>query len=283
MSTNQIILSAPVIDGTYLTNPYFDFNGSSCDSTLISVPLLFGVNRDEGGVLGPFFQTTKLDVGITNLSQADGLDANAIISSNLFPLGNGPMPSNITLDIFNTTTRIYTDNSFRCANQFNAYAGVKSGIFPDIWFYEFNRTYQDPAYNTNGVCTAPKTPSHPYGDPSAEYFKCHAGDLANTFGNVARVGFPARDENDMPYAAKVVDYWTTFARNLNPNPDMGYLEARGYWSTIDQINFSGPWEKVVADEPMMMGLQWNGGMIPFADDAQCAVLGYPLDFLYSYP
>lgn len=238
-----------------------------------------GVNRDEGGVLGTLYNTTDLITGIDDLSASEGLNATEIISSNAFPLGNGPNLTNLTLDVFNTTTRIYTDNSFTCANQFTAYAGVKSGILPNIWFYEFNRTYQDPAYNTNGVCGAPITATHPHGDPSMEYFKCHAGDLANTFGNVARVGFPARDENDMPYAQMVVDYWTSFARNLNPNPDLEYLKVRGYWNTINQIAVSGAWAPVDAEKPMMMLLQWNGLMIPFKDEHQCAVLGYPLDYL----
>jgi hypothetical protein len=112
-----------------------------------------------------------------------------------------------------------------------------------------------------------------------EYFKCHAGDLANTFGNVARVGFPARDENDMPYAQMIVDYWTAFARNLNPNPDAEYLRVRGYWNTINQIAVSGAWAPVDSKKPTMMELQWNGLVIPFRDEQQCAVLGYPLDFL----
>jgi hypothetical protein len=106
-----------------------------------------------------------------------------------------------------------------------------------------------------------------------EYFKCHAGDLANAFGNVARVGFPARDENDMPFAQMVVDYWTAFARNLDPNPSLEYLKVRGYWNTINQIAVSGKWTPVDSKRPMMMELQWNGLMVPFKDEEQCTVLG----------
>lgn len=242
------------------------------------VPIVMGVNRDEGGVLGTVFPTTNLTTGILDLAASEGANASAILSSGLFPLGTS-QSNNATLDVFNTTTRIYTDESFRCFNQFEAYAGVQDGVLPNIWFYEFNRTYQDPGYDANHVCGAPKTPSHPNGDPSLEYFKCHAGDLANTFGNVARVGFPDRDGLDAPFGQLVTDYWTTFARNLNPNPDMGYLKARGYWNTINQIQVSGAWEKVDAGNPRMMELQWNSLMVPFRDVAQCAVLGYPLDFL----
>lgn len=241
---------------------------------------MLGVNRDEEGVLGTIYPTNNLSMGIEDLAAADHLNAIAIIDSHLFPLGTSiTNNNNATLDVFNTTTRISTDASFRCVNQFSAYAGVKNSVLPSTWFFEFNRTYQDPAYNPNGICAAPITPTHPYGDPELEYFKCHAGDLANTFGNVARVGFPDRDGKDAKFGQLVTDYWTAFARNLDPNPRMSYLKVRGYWNTIGQVEESGPWEKVVAEAPRMMELQWNSVMLPFRDTEQCAVLGFPLDYL----
>jgi carboxylesterase type B len=271
-----ISTSYPVVDGTYLTSDFIDLNSTS--RTTNRIPVVMGVNRDEEGVLGTVFPTTNLTTGIIDISLANHLNATKLLSSHLFPLGSSNT-NNATLDVFNTTTRISTDVSFRCFNQFEAYAAVKNGVLPDIWFYEFNRTYQDPGYNPNLICAAPVTPSHPYGDPSQEYFKCHAGDLANTFGNVARVGFPDRDGLDAKFGQLMVDYWTAFARTLDPNPNVGFLKARNYWSTINQIGGSGPWEKVVASEPRMMELQWNSRMMPFRDVEQCAVLGFPLDFL----
>ncbi|THY59427.1 alpha/beta-hydrolase [Aureobasidium pullulans] len=272
----KTVFNYPVVDGTYLVSEFIDLN-STTDITN-RVPVIMGVNRDEEGVLGTVYPTTNLTTGIDDIAAANHLNASDIPASDLFPLGTSDN-NNATLNVFNTTTRISTDVSFRCSNQFEAYAGVKDGVLPNIWFYEFNRTYQDPAYNPNLVCAAPVTPSHPYGDPSQEYFKCHAGDLANTFGNVARVGFPDRDGLDAKFGQLITDYWTSFARNLDPNPDMAYLKVRGYWNTIEQIEKSGAWEKVDVEQPMMMELQWNSVMMPFRDIEQCAVLGYPLDFL----
>ncbi|KAL9069210.1 MAG: hypothetical protein Q9157_006241 [Trypethelium eluteriae] len=272
------IANYPVVDGKYLTSPYFDFNSTSSASAINSVPVMIGVNRDEGGVLAPFFPTTSLTTGIHDIASAENLNASALISSGAFPLGNGPVPSNQSLNVFNTTTRIYTDASFRCSSQNTVVAGVRAGQLPDVWFYEFNRTYQDPAYNMNGVCLPAATPSHPDGDPSLEYFKCHAGDLANTFGNVARVGFPARDDNDLPFARLVVDYWTAFARQGDPNLDVEWLEARGYWSSIEQVGVSGSWPKVEVGSPQLMELQWNSFVRGFRDEEQCAVLGLGLDY-----
>ncbi|KAI9657176.1 MAG: hypothetical protein M1821_003343 [Bathelium mastoideum] len=269
------IANYPVIDGKYLTSAYFNFNTSN--STINSVPVMIGVNRDEGGVLAPFFPTTNLTTGIRDIAATESLNASAILASGAFPLGNGPVPSNASLDVFNTTTRIYTDASFRCSSQGSVYQGVRSGRLPHVWFYEFNRTYQDPAYNMNGVCLPAPTAAHPHGDPSLEYFKCHAGDLANTFGNVARVGFPARDENDMPFARLVVDYWTAFARQGDPNLDVEWLAARGYWSSIAQVGVSGSWPKVEIGAPQLLELQWNSFVRGFRDEEQCQVLGLGLN------
>ncbi|KAK5126825.1 hypothetical protein LTR08_004662 [Meristemomyces frigidus] len=168
--------------------------------------------------------------------------------------------TNQTLRVFNTTTRLVTDALFHCFNQFTAYAG-------------------DRGYNSNGVCLPPVTVTHPNGVPELEYFKCHAGGMSVTFGNWARVGLPARDQYDKPYTQVVVDYWTSFARNLNSNPDVEYIHIREYWDTLSQITVSGPWEAVKTSAPAMMELQWNSVMVPFPDAKQCAVLGQSLDAL----
>jgi hypothetical protein len=147
-----------------------------------------------------------------------------------------------------------------------------------ILTFHFKR-YQDPGYNYNGVCQAPITPTHPHGDPSLEYFKCHAGDLELNFGNFLRDGLPERDEFDLPFAQRLTDYWTSFGRTMNPNPDPAWLAARGYWSTLQQNDYAGEWEEVDASSPRMMLLQWNSAMVPFGDVEQCAVIGESLHSL----
>lgn len=92
-----------------------------------------------------------------------------------------------------------------------------------------------------------------------------------------RVGFPLRDANDLPFMQLTVDYWTAFARSGgNPNPDMGYLQARGYWNTIGQIQASGEWTPVNAQKPQFLNMMWNSYMMDFVDEEQCKVLGQPL-------
>ena len=274
----------PVVDGTYLLSPYINLNASAAGNVSSSVPVITGVNRDEAGVLIPLPSTTNYTQALYQLAAEESQDTPnvaAILSHlNDFPLGTGPSMNNTLLNqIFNSTVRVYTDTDFHCSDEYTALAAAHTGIWPKVFYYEFNRTYQDPGYNMNGVCQAPVTPTHPHGDPSLEYFKCHAGDLSNTFGTITYQGFPERDENDLPFSALMVDYWTSFARTLDPNPEPGFLQARGYWSSLEQTTTSGPWEAVDVNNPAMMELQWNSAMRPFPDGVQCAVLGQPLDYL----
>ena len=147
---------------------------------------------------------------------------------------------------------------------------------------EFNRTYQEPDYNTTGVCGAPVTVTHPYGNPELEYFKCHAGELLISFGTFSRSRYAEKDAHDIPFSQLVVDYWTSFASNLDPNPNLDYLRARGYWKLLASIDASGPRQPVDATKPELMLLQPQSTMSSFLDEAQCAVLGQPFDALLTY-
>ncbi|KAK3066993.1 hypothetical protein LTR53_016392 [Teratosphaeriaceae sp. CCFEE 6253] len=260
---------------------YIDLNASAAGNTSSSVPVISSVNRNEGGILMPLPTTTNYTEAILELTASQPQEAAAILANPAaFPLGTGPTFNNTALNqVFNTTVRISTDTGFHCSDEFTAIAAARTGIWPNVWFGEFNRTYQEPDYNTNGVRQAPVTPSHPFGDPELEYFKCHAGDLPITFGTFTYTDYPDRDAHDIPFSQLIVDYWTSFARTLDPNPDLAYLRARGYWDTINQITGSGPWETVDASQPMMMELQWNSAMRPFPDALQCGILGQPLDYL----
>jgi len=162
-------------------------------------------------------------------------------------------------------------------------AGVYNGIFPTVYVVQWNRSYQDPGYNSYNVCLPYPVPGYPHGNPTQdEYFKCHAGDLSFNFGNTNRVGFPERDENDTPFAQLTVDYWSAFARSGgDPNPDMGYLMSRGYWNTINQIGVSGQWEPVDAETPQsprLLQMMWNSYMTDFVQVQQCALVSQPLDY-----
>jgi hypothetical protein len=97
------------------------------------------------------------------------------------------------------------------------------------------------------------------------------------FGTVRRGGAPDRDGFDVPFMQLVIDYWASFARTGDPNPDKGFLVARGHTHTLSQVEKTGRWEAVKADNPTQRFLQWNGAQVPFGEGEVCKALGAPLD------
>ncbi|KAH8809183.1 Alpha/Beta hydrolase protein [Xylogone sp. PMI_703] len=264
-----------VVDGTYITS-----NGLPLDKSqpVANIHLMMGFMRDDGAAFIGYPTTTDLSSAIS----AQSFPANTIISSGEFP---EPVGQNATLDVFNVTARVATDAEFRCLDQATAYAGVVNGLFkPDVYFYEFNRSYQTaPSYDPNApVCDAPITPSHPYGNPDLEYFKCHSGELYFVFGTVLRMGLPLRDENDLPFEQFILDSWSSFARSYNPNPNLAFLAARGYSNTADELAAAGLWQPLSPEKYSFRELQWPSHQMDFRDGPQCDILGYPLDYYLNH-
>jgi len=262
-----------VVDGTYIVTPELVL---SQKGSLSDVHILQGLLRDDGGAITSYVQTTNLSQAIT----ADGFNTSVVTNSSLFPIPKG---ANATLNIWNVTARTATDTIFRCIDQASAYAGALNDVFaPNQYFYEFNRSYQTPNYDPNApVCDAPITPTHPYGDTEQEYFKCHSGELYFVFGNILRMGYNLRDDNDLRFSQFILDSWTSFARSYNPNPDQAFLKARGYTNTTLELDQAGEWSPVTKSNNgalSMRQLQWHGQQIDFRDVEQCAALGWPLDY-----
>ncbi|KAF3903553.1 Neuroligin-3 [Arthrobotrys entomopaga] len=260
----------PVVDNNLLKTTDLQVTGKGY---VANVPLLIGVNRDETGILlAPYYgvaddPATFLDyigqyVVFQNLS--------AFANSPLFP----PPPGDAVLSAFNLTQRVVTDGGYKCLTWATAYSAIKHKVLPKVFTYEFNRTYS-PTTFTNVVCEPPVSAAHPFGDPSAEYFKCHSGDLNFVHGELLYLARPIRDEFDIPFEQLVVDYWAAYVWNHDPNPKSGYLKARGYWGTLSQISTVGKWKAVNTREPSMMRLQWNGGSVEWDEKPQCEALGFP--------
>lgn len=258
-----------VVDGTYLTSDGLDFKHTN----LPDVHVLSGFMRDDGAAITSIIDTDNLTTSLND----DGFPAAPIVSSGLFPLPDG---QNETLNVFNVTARVATDTIFRCIDQASVYASLTFNTFaPNTYFYEFNRSYQTPGFDPNPpLCDAPVSASHPYGDPSQEYYKCHSGELYFVFGNVLRMGLHLRDGNDIPFSQFALDSWASFARSWNPNPDPGLLKARGYLNTLNELETAGPWLPVNKDSLQLRELEWPSKSIPFRDEEQCKLLGWPLDY-----
>ncbi|KIM96048.1 hypothetical protein OIDMADRAFT_132746 [Oidiodendron maius Zn] len=261
-----------VQDGTYVNTPYLILNGSG---HVANVHLTLGVMRDDAAALIPYPTTTN----ITQAIEEAGISPDFYINNTgLFPEPSG---ANATLDVFNVTAHMATDGELRCLDEAIAVAGVRNNIFKSVWFYEYTRSYQPLSFAVNTpVCQAPTDAGHPYGDTSMPYFRCHAGDVYYTFGNLIRQGQPQRDDIDLPFSQLIVDLYTSFARSYTPNPSLEYLRVRDYDSTLQQIDRPGGcWEPVERGEnPTLRRLDWPSSQAVFNEVAQCNALGLPLDY-----
>ncbi|CAJ2510094.1 Uu.00g059940.m01.CDS01 [Anthostomella pinea] len=252
-----------VMDGTYLTSDELQLNGSA-----LPVHLMIGTTRDDGGPIIGFPATTNQSMYLASQGWA-------VPPADLFPV---PSTANQTLALFNSSTRLATDGMFRCIDQATVYAGLQNDRFGPVFFYQFNRTYQTTGWPGLDVCEPPKTADHPNGDPSGEYFKCHSGDLYLIFGNLAREGLPMRDENDLPFEQFVLDSFSSFARTFDPNPDFGYLAARGYIETLEELTSFGSWKPSTKNGMTLRTLQWPTVQGSFEELEQCEALGLGLDY-----
>ncbi|KAK5108025.1 hypothetical protein LTR62_008860 [Meristemomyces frigidus] len=242
-----------VVDGTYLVTDELVVNGTG---PAAHVPVLMGFMRDDGAA---FIGYPEINQTVPTFLTAQGFNLSSISPLSIFPEPDG---TNRTLN-------------------------VTHNVFQEVYFYEFNRSYQLSGYSPNyPVCNAPPTPSHPYGDPSLEYFKCHSGELYYVFGSLAFNGLPARDENDIPMSQFIVDTWSAFARTYDPTPDVAYLQARGFTNTSNEILKSGRvWAPVTTGELTLRLLEWPSSEAPFEifdGQPECVALGFPIDYYESH-
>lgn len=231
-------------------------------------------------------------LGVVNASMA-----NTIVQSGLFPT---PNTGNVTLDAYNVSARVTTDIEFRCLDQATISTAVKNNVFPVVYAFELNRSYQVcvaclkllvlrlsslssqiPNWSPNSpVCDAPVTSAYPNGDADLPYFKCHSGDLFYVFGTLGQFNEPLRDAEDLAFNQYIVDIWSSFGRTFNPNPDLAWLKARGYTNTLEQIAISGKWDSVAeaGNTPLRILDGKDTASRAWKELDQCDVLGYPLNY-----
>ncbi|KAF2662683.1 cholinesterase [Lophiostoma macrostomum CBS 122681] len=261
-----------VVDGFYLTSNGLPLNASAPKS---DVSVMIGVMRDDGGPFSAFSKSTNASQALTE----QGFDAADILGSKEFPI---PQGSNKTLDVFNLTARVATDALFRCLDQSTAAVGSANTIFPVVYSYEFDRSYQISEWSPNPpTCEAPKTSERPYGDTRLPYFRCHSGDLYYVFGTLIRQGRTPRDVDDIPFSQYIVDTWTAFGRERNPNPKLDFLASRGFSNTSAKVENSEPWQPVKGNSPTLRILDTHVKNENFRESAQCDVLHFPIHYYSS--
>lgn len=227
-----------VVDGIYLTS-----SGLMLSPGRPALPLrlmMMGITRDDAVPFIPYLNTPNQVEYLSSLGFA------APPQPALLPVPD--TTANATLKLYNATSRLATDAEFRCADK----ATVSAGVF----YYEFDRTYQTRGWPRVDACEPPATPAGPRGDASLPYLRCHSGDLLYVFGNAVREGLPLRDDADLPFMQLVLDSFVSFARSYDPNPDLTFLAARGYATTLRQVRSSARWQPSAAAGLTMRVLDW---------------------------
>ena len=213
-----------VQDGYYVNTEQLDVvntNGSTAN-----VNVIFGTTANDGASFStyPFNNITNEAQGIEQSLEISAEYANLIIDSGLFPYYD---TGNLTLDSFNVSQRVATDKTFRCIDEATVYAGATTGAFKSAYYYTIKRTYEgyDPNdLGASGLSQGPVEPGYPNGDPNKPYFRLHGTDLGVTYGNQN----PLRDADDLKAAQLISGYFAQFTKTGDPNPQLKYLEVRGY-------------------------------------------------------
>lgn len=260
-----------VQDGKIVNTP--DLPLTSKSSNTANVNVMFGNAKDDGASFDRFSETCTSEAACIEYdTYAYVTYVNSLIASGLFPL---PNTGNVSFDAFNVSSRIQTDNTFRCVDQATVYAGTLSGAFKSAYYYQSNRGYAVSSYNPNNVdITGPITPQYPYGDPTQPYYVVHSGDLVSVFGNL----YQPRAASDVYAVQLTMSYFGSFFRTGQPNPSQPLLKLRGYTQVLQAVKKTGPWNAVSGDQGPMNQLDYPARLTPFIDVPQCQYLNYSLSY-----
>lgn len=258
-----------VQDGTYVDTENLDVvnrNGSAA-----YVPVIFGNVKNDGASFSTY-PKTPVTTEVEGIMAALGISeayANDIINSGLFPYYD---TGNVTLDSFNVSQRVATDNQFLCIDEATMYAGFKSGAFPSTYYYQMQRT--GAGYDPNGLGGPPVTPGYPHGNPNLPYFRLHGSDMPWVFGNLN----PLRDADDLYSTQVTAGYFAEFVKSGQPNPSEAYLKVRGYDITLAANQKTGPWLPVSSDKGPMKLLDYPSYTADFQELEQCKFLNYSITY-----
>lgn len=218
------------------------------------IPLMYGFLRDEWS-----YQFT---VPTTNFSQnlefgeSIGFPVGGLENSSFAPERDPRWPTFSQTEkenaVFNASSLLSTALIFKCLPHAFAAAANKHGVFDAVYEFQFNRTYTPARFDSFAGPVCGRYNEDP---DQTEYYKCHAGEVPYTFGNILQQGWPDRDGLDTAFARLVVDYWSAFARTGEMKPEDGYLEARGYLGSLEKMREAGVWS---GDAERAMRLQWTG-------------------------
>lgn len=265
-----------VQDGVYVNTERLNVANATGAGAVAHIPTIWGNEENDGASFSTYPKTgaANLTDGLMKALSVNATTAQSYVDSGLFPYYNS---GNLTLDSFNVSQRIATDNQFRCIDQATVWAGVTNDVLGESWYYNVERSIA--GYDPNGLRGPPVTPGYPYGNPNLPYFKVHGSDMPFVFGTWGDVGQHYRDDNDLFDTQLMSDYFASFVRTFDPNPSLEYLTVRGYLPTLAAAN-NGTWSSIDPSNPAgsVRRINYPPSETTFIDVPQCAFLQYPITY-----
>ncbi|KAK4232043.1 putative cholinesterase [Podospora fimiseda] len=264
-----------VVDGTYLTSSSLP----TSSGPPLNMNLMMGITRDDGA---PFISFPTAP----NISQIEYL-ASQGFSSPPIPLDLYPVtPSNNrSLSLFTSSAKLATDAIFRCVDQATAYSLLENNRVKEIYYYEFDRTYQTGGWPGLDVCEPPRSEKFPKGDLTKEYLNCHSGELYYVFGTLTRQGLTDRDGHDISFGGYILDSFLGFIRTGNPDllgkNNNEWVKVRGYEKSLELAG-KKKWESSKKGKLGVRIFDWpESKMTGFRSLKECDKLGLGLESYYG--
>ncbi len=191
----------PIVDGWVLTDTPQDIFAAGEQQ---KVPLLIGTNADEATVLAPNVTAAQYTMA---LSYIYGSKASQV--SALFPVVGG--------DANSAMQKLITEMGMAAPSKFAA--ASMANVDEPAYLYKFTMTTDDPRF--------------------AKYGAFHSLEIAYVFGNMARGTQLALRPQDEALSQAMMNYWTDFAANGDPNGN-GEPDWPAFTSSNDLYQELGP-------------------------------------------
>ncbi|KZV71090.1 carboxylesterase [Peniophora sp. CONT] len=220
-----------VVDGDFV--PDFALKqlalGPGKEDSVLPIQYMAGFMPDEG-------QSLMGSVVSPNVSSFPDALATMVKSFTISqPLADAVLASGLwntsdTFSPYNASQSVDTDHFLTCDGVAWTGAAASHKVFPEMYIYSIKRAYGLPFFDPFDLCT------FPVGEEGTPYYKCHSGELFETFGTFNFFDLPPRSDADIHFTNLIQDLWGSFARTGNPNPSHAYLSTRGFTSTLSVVS-----------------------------------------------
>ncbi len=189
----DLLIWAPVIDGEVITEQPI----TAISQRKLNTPIVIGTNKNEGIL---FIEISKAAVGKKSFSALDyRLMLDFMIRDHALRKKIYEKYPNVDGDNTKVISKVITDYLFICPSQYTA-----KHSSPSTWSYAFE--------HVSSFNNWPKT-------PACASVVCHGDELPYIFHTTSARGYEFTSE-EAKLSDLMIDYWTSFAKDLNPESDI---------------------------------------------------------------